>query len=118
MKVVEDGGEPKAVVRDASKYLLMLPEPVPPGPARDGLPGAIVTPADFRTIGYLAGFPDEIAVDIARLSAERGEHGIRARELKDAGWKFGGSRYNRDRHLSALKHHGLSDSAKASTVIE
>jgi 5,5'-dehydrodivanillate O-demethylase len=116
--VITNGGEPKAVVRDASKYLLMLPEPVPPGPARDGVPGAIVTPADFRTVGYLAGFPDQIAREIARLSTERGEHAVRARELKDAGWKFGGASFNRDRHLAALTHHGLATGEHASPVGE
>lgn len=116
MKVVESGDEPKAIVRDPDKFFVMLPEPVPTGPKRDGLPGAIVTSADFRTIGYLAGFPQEISAEIARLSAERGEHALRARELREAGWTLGGAHFNRERHLASLSAHGLGEEKVPSTA--
>jgi 5,5'-dehydrodivanillate O-demethylase len=110
IKLLERGGEPKGVVRDPDKYFLMLPEPVPSGPNRDGLPGALTTPSDMRTIGYLAGFPEELANDIERISIQRGEHALRAQELKAAGWKVGGKKFDRDRHFEALKRHGLANS--------
>jgi 5,5'-dehydrodivanillate O-demethylase oxygenase subunit len=106
--VVESGGEPKAVVRDPDKYFLMLPEPVPPGPKRDGVPGALLTPADMRTIGYLTGFPDDLAREIDRLGAERGETALRALQLKDAGWKVGGRDFSRQRHFAPLIRAGLT----------
>jgi hypothetical protein len=107
MKVVEDGGEPMGVVRDPAKYFLMLPEPVPTGPDRDGLPGALVTSKDMRTLAYLAGFPDELAEEVDRISAERGEQVVRMREMRDAGWKVGGKNFSRTRHFAGLTRHGL-----------
>jgi 5,5'-dehydrodivanillate O-demethylase oxygenase subunit len=113
LKVVERGGEPMGVVRDPNTYFLMLPEPVPSGPKRDGLPGALTTPADMRTIGYLAGFPDHIADEIERISTERGEQALRAQELKQSGWKVGGKHFNRERHFDALTRHGLKVGPRA-----
>jgi 5,5'-dehydrodivanillate O-demethylase len=107
ISIVEAGGEPKGVVRDPDKYFVMLPDPVPSGPERDGLPGALTTPADMRTIEHVAGFPEAIAAEIERLCVERGEHVLRLRELKEAGWRAGGRDFSRDRHFAALTRHGL-----------
>jgi 5,5'-dehydrodivanillate O-demethylase oxygenase subunit len=107
--VVERGGEPKAVIRDPQKYAVMLPEPVPSGPERDGLPGALAAPSDIRTVGYLAGFPDELARELDEISQQRGEYALRVRELKAQGWKSGGKDFNRELHFGELKRHGLVD---------
>jgi 5,5'-dehydrodivanillate O-demethylase len=109
IKVVESGNDPKAVVRNPDRYFVMLPEPVPSGPERDGLPGALRSPADIRTVTYLAGFPESIAAEIEQISAERGEQVLRTQELRNAGWKVGGKDFSRERHFATLKNHGLSD---------
>jgi hypothetical protein len=109
MEIVRSGGEPKAVVRDPEKYFLMLPESVPSGPERDGLPGALSSPADIRTIGYVAGFPEAIKEEIAKIATERGEQARFAQALRDAGWKVGGRNLTRERHFAALKRCGLND---------
>jgi len=106
-KLVEDGGEPIAIVRDPKKYFLMLPESVPSGPRRDGLPGALLTPADIRTVGYVSGFPEYIAKELEQISEQRGEKGRLARVLKEAGWKVGGENFDRRRHYAALQRCGL-----------
>jgi 5,5'-dehydrodivanillate O-demethylase oxygenase subunit len=118
MKIVERGGDPKAVVRNPDQYFLKLPEPVPSGPERDGLPGALVTPADMRTIGYLAGFPQEIADEIERISTERGEQALRAQALRDAGWKVGGREFDLERHFAALRRHGLAEDAPTAATVD
>ena len=114
--VVQAGGEPKGLVRDPSKYFVKLPASVPSGPQRDGLPGAITTPADMRTIGYVAGFPDEIAQELKEISQERGEHVRFVKALKEAGWKVGGKDFSRNRHFAALKAHGLNENTSPSGV--
>jgi 5,5'-dehydrodivanillate O-demethylase len=106
--VVASGEEPKAIVREPDKFFLMLPESVPSGPERDGLPGALRSPADIRTVAYVAGFPEEIQQELARLSEERGEQTRLAQLLKAVGWKVGGRDLTRERHFAALKRCGLA----------
>jgi 5,5'-dehydrodivanillate O-demethylase oxygenase subunit len=113
VRVVASGCDPKGVVRNRDEYFLMLPESVPSGPQRDGLPGALRTPAEIRTIGYVAGFPEALAAEIERISNERGEGAERARVLKEAGWKVGGKDFNRSRHFSALATRGLTSGGSA-----
>lgn len=113
LDALRDGEELKALVRDPDDYFLMLPDSVPSGPERDGLPGALSTPADIRTIGYVAGFPQAIADDIERISAARGEGVERARVLKEAGWKVGGKHFNHERHYAVLNARGLRRASAA-----
>jgi hypothetical protein len=115
LEIVDKGGEPKAVIRDSEKYFVMLPDSVPSGPERDGLPGALSTPADMRTIGYMAGFPREIAEELERFSAERGEGALRSQILKEAGWKVGGKQFDRNRHFASLNRHGLKQTGLRKT---
>jgi 5,5'-dehydrodivanillate O-demethylase len=105
--VVASGGEPQGVIRNPADYFVMLPESVPSGPERDGLPGAMRSPADIRTLGYVAGFPEALAAELEQIAEERGEPTAFARVLKAAGWKVGGRRFNRDRHFASLRGHGL-----------
>jgi 5,5'-dehydrodivanillate O-demethylase len=107
--VVEAGGDPKGVVRDPDRYFLMLPDPVPSGPERDGLPGALVTPADMRTIGHIHGFPDAIAEEVERIRSERGEQALLGQELKASGWKVGGKNFELRRHFAPLRRYGLHE---------
>ncbi len=93
----------------------MLPESVPSGPQRDGLPGALRRPADIRTVGYVSGFPENIQRELARLSAERGEQTRLAQLLKGVGWKVGGRHLMPERHLAALKRCGLVDDDKTTS---
>ncbi len=64
LHILEKGGELKAIVRDRKRFFIMLPESVPSGPERDGLPGAMRSPADIRTIGYAAGFPERYPLGV------------------------------------------------------
>lgn len=113
MNLVAAGVEPKAIVRDPQKFFLMLPESVPSGPERDGLPGALRSPADIRTVAYACGFPEEIQTELSRLSTERGEYARLAQLLKSAGWKVGGRELTPERHFAALKRCGLVDYDKS-----
>lgn len=112
--VAAEGGDPKGVVRDPSRYLVMLPESVPSGPERDGLPGALRKPSDVKTLGYVAGFPQRLADELDRINRERGEGAEFARVLKNAGWKVGGRDFKRQRHFSPLRTHGLAQDDDAS----
>jgi 5,5'-dehydrodivanillate O-demethylase len=114
IQIVERGGDPKGVVRDPDKYFVMLPEPVPSGPERDGLPGAVVSRSDMQPIGYLAGFPSAIGDEIKRIATERGEGTRRAPAPGHTAATASEPEFDRDRHYGALRKHGLTDGAGTS----